>query len=170
MNSNEIKKLATRCSIHLQQEEAVLKETLRIVEETREGLLQRNGERLERSVLEQQRTFEAAAAIRTRRMSMRQDIAKQLEVDLEKATISNLADKSPLPVGNELRESRVRLSKLVARVRTMHRTNAVLAIQTNRIVANALHKLIGQDIENASYARDGMHPPPAAPAVLDTDT
>ena len=170
MNANEIKKLATRCSAHLQREEAVLQETLRIVEETREGLLARDGERLERSVTEQQKTFEAAEAIRVRREAMRKEIAALLDLTLEKATITRLAEKSPIAVGNELRNSRTRLSKLVARVRTMHRTNAVLAIQTNRIVANALHKLIGLDMENASYAKNGKQPLPAAPAVVDTDT
>lgn len=170
MTTSEIKKLATRCSVHLQQEEAVLKETLRIVEETREGLLARDGQRLEHSVAEQQKTFEAAAAIRIRREAMRQEIAESLELAPEQATISRLADQSPAAVGNQLRDSRTRLSKLIARVRTMHRTNAVLAIQTNRIVANALHKLIGLDVENASYARNGKQPLPAAPAVVDTDT
>lgn len=170
MKPNAIKKLAIRCSAHLQQEEHVLRETLRIVEETRESLLHRDGERLEKNVDEQRRILHAAESMRNQREGVRGEIAMLLEVPPDTATVSSLVQIAPDPIRSDLRDSRKRLRKLAARVRTMHRTNAVLALQTNRVVGEALHRIIGMQVVNTGYARKGLQKLSSTPALVDTDT
>ncbi len=170
MDTEVVEKLALRCVAHLQQEEAMLRESFRIVEATRESLLLRDGALLQVTVDQQRHTATAADALRTERERMRTDIAQTLDVAHDRATVSNLAKQASDAVAKELRATQQRLTRLAARVQTLHRANAVLALQTNHMVAGALQKLIGAHLSETSYARNGERQRSAAPGWIDTNT
>lgn len=148
----------------------MLRESLRIVETTRQCLLLRDGEGLQQSVEQQVHTATAAESLRERRNHLRNEIAELLGLDPRDATVSELADHAPSPFDIELRELRSRMGRLAIRIGTLHRANAVLALQTNHIVAGALQKLLGNQLSRTSYAKTGLHQNSNSPSLIDTDT
>ena len=167
MNQEAIDRLALRCLAHLQQEETLLRETLRIVEATRESLLVRDGELLEANVRQHQHTVEAADDLRARREVMRDDIAELLQISRGSATVSVLAKRAT--TGHQLMETRERLGKIARRVRTLHRANAVLSVQTNYMIAGALQNLLGEQLAETRYARTGRTQAIRGSQIIDTD-
>ncbi len=161
--------LALRCLAHLQQEEAMLQATLSLVEETRAGLLKRDWTILREALDKQQHTIAASAELSKQRDQLRAQIAAELELSSEDATIGALAAHTTDSLREQLLLARGRLTKSTSRINVLNRANTVLAMQTNHIVTDMIHHLVGVKPQPRNYARTGLMETTDHSSILDTD-
>jgi flagellar biosynthesis/type III secretory pathway chaperone len=149
------KQAALSCFAHLEHEEAMLRETLEMLQAIRLALLKRNLARLSDVLQHQQRVVHAAAELRTARDRLRQSLGAELGVSGEETTLSALAAQLDEPMRGQLLGRQKKLSEMAREVHFLNHGNALLVRQSMDMLQQLFDSLTGnQGVPR--YTADGQ--------------
>lgn len=162
MNSSfdtKLEEKAATCLVaslaHMEQEEAMLKETQESLREVRDALVQGDLGRLAGSLERQAHTARAAAELRLAREKFRQQVAETLRVSAEQVTFGWLAEHLPGEAGQRIARCRERLCRLAIEVDQLNRSNASLILHSLDFLNQLLLEITGGDKGSNRYGATG---------------
>lgn len=159
--------LSLACLAHLQQEEAMLAETLDSLQEVRGALRGGGLEALRRALDRQARIAEASSELRARRAALRREMAGALGIAPRDVTLSRLAARLPADVATHLTGCRDRLNRMAAEVDRLNRANAALVGQSLEFLERFLTEITDGDSVGAGYGASGALRAPAIGSLIE---
>jgi hypothetical protein len=152
---------------HLQQEEALLAETLASLGAVRSALRGGDLESLHAALEQQARIADASSELLGRRARLRSELSYALGVPPDAVTLATLATAAPPDVAGHLRACRERLRGMSAEVDRLNRANAALAAQSLDFLQRFLSEITDTDSAGAVYGPSGSPHAPVAGALLE---
>ncbi|MGI9516991.1 MAG: flagellar export chaperone FlgN, partial [Pirellulaceae bacterium] len=137
------RQMALTCFAHLEHEEAMLRETLEMLQAIRVALLQRNLERLSEVLQRQERVTRAATELQAARDRLRRSIGEALHLPGEEITLSALAQQLSEPLQSQLLRRQKKLSEMAREVHLLNHGNAMLIRQSMELLQELLNCLTG---------------------------
>jgi hypothetical protein len=139
----------------MQQEEAMLAETLDSLKQVRAALRGGGIDLLREALDRQNRLTRAAAELRERRAHLRRDMSAALGISPREVTLMGLAAQLPADVATRLADCRDRLSDMAAEVDRLNRANAALVGQSLDFLERFLTEITDGDRSGAGYGPTG---------------
>ena len=146
---------ALTCFAHLEHEEAMLRDTLDMLQAIRQALLERNFERLATALQRQQRVARAAVELRAKRDRLRDWMAATLKTAASELTLSVLLEHLGEPLQGQLRCRQQKLSEMARQVHLLNHGNAQLIRQSMDLLRQLLDGLTGTDQGPPRYTSHG---------------
>jgi hypothetical protein len=162
----DIDRLAARCLSHLKQEAAMLASSLQLVSETRRSLRHRDDVALQANLERQQQLASVAGRLQADRMALRHEIANQLAIAPQAATISAVARRAAEPLRSRLAERQRELRQTAIQVECTNRANQDLALRLMRLLSSFLGQLSTLELSTGRYSRTGRLAGPASASVF----
>jgi len=122
-------RLALACLAHMEQEEAMLGESLESLRQVRAALAEGDLSSLAAALDRQGHAVRAADELRRRRAELRQSLARAFRLPLASVTLHTLATVFPGDAADRLRRCRERLMAMAGEVDRLNRGNALLVRQ-----------------------------------------
>ncbi len=150
-----VETLALAGIAHLQQEEAMLSETLCVLREIRSALVASDQEKLSELMQQRQQTEQSAVELQEGRSRLRQRIGALLQLGEGQVTLQTLASY----VSGELRErlltGRRRLLELTHEIDAVNRCNATIVGRSMNLLSQIMEQLTGHDSSPQRYSASG---------------
>lgn len=147
--------LSLACLAHMQQEEAMLAETLESLQQIRSALLEGALDALKTALDRQSRLASASAELRQRRARLRREMSLALGISPEEVTLLGLAARLPRDVAVRLTDCRERLRAMTVEVDRLNRANAALVGQSLDFLERFLTEMTDGDRRGAGYSPTG---------------
>jgi hypothetical protein len=132
---------------HLREEEQTLAMLLVAVREIRQALLNRDGERLTQALLVEADSFQRSEGMRDKRMAIRQEWAKRLQVTPAEVTLSRMESVVSPEARDELVMCRQRLQEMSEELLQLNRQNGAMIQQT----LDLTERIVGQLTDGGSH-------------------
>jgi hypothetical protein len=152
---NDSRTLSLACQAHLEQEEALLTETVAALREVRAALLSRNLADLDAALARQAAWSHRAGDLKARRADLRHGLAAALGVAPQSVTIPLIAARLPAEARERLAGCRQRLAALAAEVDQLNRANAALVRHSLEFMHRFLVEITGGQSHGPSYTAAG---------------
>jgi hypothetical protein len=159
--------LSLACLAHMQQEEAMLAETLESLEQVRTALRGGGIDALKDALDRQTRIAHASAELRDRRAKLRRQMSAVLGVAPHVVTIKMLAARLPGEAGARLASCRDRLNEMAARVDRVNRANAALVGQSLDFLERFFIEITGGERDGTGYGPAGDTREPALGSIIE---
>lgn len=140
---------------HFEQEQAMLGASLEALREVRQRLLGGDFAGLQRALGRQQQAAGAAAELAQRRRLLRQQLAAELGVSEERATLRALAEQVTGAVRQQLLQFRQRLLETAAEIELVSFGNQALIRQSLELLQRLLGSLSSQGPGTSRYTASG---------------
>lgn len=155
------------CLAHMQQEEAMLAETLDSLRQVRAALRGGNLDLLKEALDRQGRIARASGELRDRRTSLRREMSSLLGVAPREVTLRSLAARLPPDVAGHLTTCRERLSNMAAEVDHLNRANAALVGQSLDFLGRFLTEITDGDPGGEGYSANGVSRAPVLGSIIE---
>lgn len=159
--------LSLACLAHMQQEEAILAETLDSLRQVRTALREGNLDSLKSALERQGRIAQASAELREGRASLRQEMSTALGIPVQNVTLMVLAARLPGDVADHLASCRARLSNMAAEVDRLNRANAALVGQSLEFLERFFTEITDGDRGGAGYSSRGTARAPLLGSIIE---
>lgn len=159
--------LSLACLAHMQQEEAMLAETLESLQQVRTALRGGSLDSLKDALDRQARIARASVELRDRRANLRRDMAVVLGVPPRSVTLTMLVAWLPGDAGARLASCRDRLNGMAAEVDRLNRANAALVGQSLDFLERFFIEITGGDRGGAGYSPAGATRAPALGSIIE---
>lgn len=159
--------LALACLAHMQQEEAMLTETLESLRQVRAALLSGDLDSLKIALERQTRIAHASAELRERRAGLRREMSTVLGVPPRDVTLLRFASGLPRDITDHLIGCRERLRTMAAEVDRVNRANAALVGQSLDFLERFLTEITDGDPGGAGYTARGASREPALGSIIE---
>jgi hypothetical protein len=147
--------LALGCLAHLEQEEALLTETVSSLREVRSALLGGDLAALGAALERQSQWAHRAGDLQVRRAALRTNLAAVLGVEPALVTVSMLAGRLPADAGARLASCRQRLTQMATEVDQLNRANVALLHHSLEFLHRFLVEITGGQSHGPSYTAAG---------------
>lgn len=159
--------LSLACLAHMQQEEAMLAETLDSLRLVRAALRGGSLDSLKDALDRQARLAHASQELRERRARLRREMSAVLGIAPQSVTLKMLAARLPGDAGTRLASCRDRLSAMAAEVDHLNRANAALVGQSLDFLERFFIEITGGDRGGAGYSSAGATRAPALGSIIE---
>jgi hypothetical protein len=160
-------KLSLACVSHMQQEEAMLAETLDSLRQIRSALRDGGLDSLKAALDRQARIAHASAELRDRRADLRRAMSAALGVSPREVTLMNLAARLPRDIAAHLTGCRDRLNDMAAEIDRLNRANAALVGQSLEFLERFLTEITDGDPGGAGYSSSGATREPVLGSLIE---
>lgn len=154
-NPADASRLSLAWLAHLQQEEALLAETLDSLRQVRAALREGALDALKAALDRQAHIAHASVELRERRAAMRREVSEVLGLAERDVTLASLADHLPRELALHVRACRDRLSEMAGEVDRLNRANAALVGQSLEFLERFLLEMTAGDNTGARYSGNG---------------
>jgi hypothetical protein len=151
--------LVLTCLAHFEQEEAMLAASLQALRELRRQLLRGDLDGLQQALAQQQQAAGSAADLVRRRQLLRQRLAAQLGLPLERTTLRTLAEQATGTLRARLLQARQRLLDMAGEIERLSRGNQALVQQSLDLLQKLLGSLSSQTPGSPRYTATGQIEP-----------
>lgn len=159
--------LSLACLAHMQQEEAMLAETLESLRRVRAALRGGSIDSLKDALNRQARIAHASSELRERRAKLRREMAAALGVPPHGVTLKMLAARLPGEAGARLASCRDRLNAMATEVDRLNRANAALVGQSLDFLERFFIEITGGDRGGSGYSPAGATREPTLGSIIE---
>jgi hypothetical protein len=156
---DRIQRLGERCVAHLAHEADLLQSVGELATEMRQALLNRNGTDINLLIDRQEGMTQSAERIAARREFLRAEIAKEVSVSKDAATVGLLARRCHGSVRESLELHRARVRRSANEVNMLVNANANLTSQLIELIEMVFRRLSGENAVAKCYERSGRTNP-----------
>lgn len=154
-NSAEASRLPLVWLAHLQQEEALLAETVESLRQIRAALREGALDALKAALDRQARIANASVELRERRTSLRREVSTVLGLSARDVTLTSLAEYLPREVAAHMLACRDRLTGMAAEVDRLNSANAALVGQSLEFLERFLLEMTAGNQAGCRYSGNG---------------